>query len=140
MLCEFIRRLVERRTDDTVLSAIPQKGTVGMVEDISAQMVAMGVQIVTFEYSPGKPKTKSLENRIKDGGWCPCAVPTNFDGTKVRVLFVGSTLNGKMYRVRTEVPDHLLVNQSPEQVQKLPEFGDCIFKDLNYAVWKVEPM
>ncbi len=138
MLREFIRRLVERRTDDTVLSAIPQKGTVGMVEDISAQMVAMGVQIVTFKYKNGG--AKDLADRIKDGGWCPCAVPPDFDGTKVRVLFVGSTLNGKMYRVRTEVPDHFRANQSPEEVQRLPEFGDCTFRDSNYAVWKVEPM
>ena len=62
------------------------------------------------------------------------------NAAKIRVLFVGSTLNGKMYRVRVEDADHLKVNLSPEQVQARPEFVDCEFKDLNYCARKVESM
>lgn len=67
-------------------------------------------------------------------------MPKNFDAAKIRVLFVGRTLNGKMCRVRVEHADHLKVNLSPEQVQALPEFVDCEFKDPTYCAWKVEPM
>ena len=80
----------------------------------------MGMHIVHFSYHRPE-KTKSLEDRIKDGGWCPCAVSADFDGTKVRVLFVGSTLNGKMNRVRVEDADHVKTNQTVEQVKGLPE-------------------
>ena len=139
MLQDFIRKLIEKPTDASVLSTAPQKGTVGMIDDVSAQMVAMGMHIVHFSYHRPE-KTKSLEDRIKDGGWCPCAVSTDFDGTKVRVLFVGSTLNGKMYRVRVEDADHVKTNQTAEQVKGLAEFADCEFKDPNYIVWKVESM
>lgn len=138
MLQDFIKKLIERPTDSSVLSVISQKGTVSMIDDVPAQMVAMGVHIVRFHYKPAG--SKPLQERIKDGEWCPCAVPEDFDGTKIRVLFVGSTLNGKMYRVKAEDADHIKVNQHPEQVRELPEFGDCEFKDSNYIVWKVEPM
>ena len=139
MLQDFIKKLIERPTDSSVLSVAPQKGTVSMIDDVPSQMVAMGVHIVHFSYH--RPdKSKLLEERIKDGGWCPCAVPEDFDGTIICVLFVGSTLNGKMYRVKVEDSDHMKVKQSPEQVRGLPEFGDCEFKDSNYTVWKVEPM
>lgn len=139
MLQDFIRKLIEKPTDTSVLSAAPQKGTVSMIDDVSAQMVAMGMHIVHFTYH--RPTgSKSLEDRVKNGGLCPCAVSADFDGTKVRVLFVGSTLNGKMYRVRVEDADHLKVNQTAEQVKGLAEFADCEFKDPNYIVWKVEPM
>lgn len=139
MLQDFIQKLLDQPTDETLLSVIPQKGTVTMIDSIPAQIVAMGLHIVHFTYLPPKGK-KTLENRIKDGGWCPCAVPVDFDGTKTRILFVGSTLNGKMYRVKIEDADYMKVNQSPEQVKELAEFKDCEFKDPNYIVWKVEPM
>lgn len=139
MLQDFIRKLIAKPTAATVLSAIPQKGTVGMLDDLPSQLRAIGLHIVHFTYHR-PPKSKSLEDRIKDGGWCPCAVPPDFDGTQTRVLFLGSTLNGKMYRVKTESPDHLLANQTSNQIQHLPEFADCEFTDPNYVAWKVEPM
>ena len=138
MLQDFIKKLIDQPTDSSVLSVLPQKGTVSMIDDVSAQMVAMGVHIVHFSYHP--KRSKALQDRIKDGGWCPCAVPESFDGTKIRVLFVGRTLGGKMYRVKVEDADHMKANQSPEQVQGLPEFVDCEFDDPNYVVWKVELM
>jgi hypothetical protein len=140
-LCEFIKGLVSKSTEDHLVGTKSQatKGTVNLIDDLPMQMSTIGIHIVTFHYE--RPKTsKSLESRIKDGGWCPCAVPVGFDGTKIRVLFVGSTLNGKMYRVKIEDADHLKVNQSAVDVIGFPEFADCEFKDPNYAVWKVEPM
>ena len=140
-LCEFIRGLVSKSTEDHLVGTKSQatKGTVNLIDDLPMQMSTIGIHIVTFHYE--RPKTsKNLEARIKDGGWCPCAVPVGFDGKKIRVLFVGSTLNGKMYRVKIEDTDHLKVNQSAVDVQGFPEFADCEFKDPNYAVWKVEPM
>lgn len=137
MLQDFIRELIERPTDSSVLSVAPQKGTVSMVDDVPAQVGAIGMHIVHFTYHRPE-KTKSLEDRIKDGGWCPCAVPENFDAAKIHVLFVGSTLNGKMYRVRVEDAGHVKANLSSAQVQALPEFSDCEFKDPNYCAWKVE--
>ncbi|MBP5233002.1 MAG: DUF2357 domain-containing protein, partial [Planctomycetes bacterium] len=136
MLRDFIRRLIYKPTDTTLLDTIPQKGTVCM---IPPQMGELGIHIVTFRYERPK-KSKSLESRIKHGGWCPCAVPDGFKWDKIKVLFVGSTLNGKMYRVMTEEPDHVRPNLSPAQVKELPEFTDCEFKDAKYIVWKVEPL
>ena len=140
-LCEFIKGLVSKSTEDHLVGTKSQatKGTVNLIDDVPAQMSTLGIHIVTFLYE--RPKSsKSLEGRIKDGGWCPCAVPVGFDGTKIRVLFVGSTLNGKMYRVKIEDDDHLKVDQSAMDVQSLSEFSDCEFKDSNYAIWKVEPI
>lgn len=140
-LCEFIKGLVSKSTEDHLVGTKSQatKGTVNLIDDLPMQMSTIGIHIVTFHYE--RPKTsKNLEARIKDGGWCPCAVPVGFEGKKIRVLFVGSTLNGKMYRVKVEDADHLKVNQSAGDVQGFPEFADCEFKDPNYAVWKVEPM
>lgn len=139
MLQDFLGKLIEKPTDASVLSVAPQKGTVSVVDDLPAKVGAIGMHIVHFSYKRPE-KTKSLEDRIKDGGWCPCAVPGNFDAATIRVLFVGSTLNGKMYRVRAEDADHLKENQTAEQIRELQEFRDCEFKDSNYCAWKVEPM
>ncbi len=140
MLQAFLRKLIGKPTDASVLSVAPQKGTVSVVDDLSAQIGAIGLHIVTLPYKKTAKKSKPLENRILDGGWCPCAVPEGFDGTKIRVLFVGSTLGGKMYRVKVEDADHLKDNQTAEQIRALPEFADLEFKDTNYSAWKVEPM
>ena len=141
MLQDFIKGLVSKSTEDHLIGTKSQatKGTVNLVDDVSAQVNTLGMHIVTFRYKRPE-KSKSLEDRIKDGGWCPCAVPSGFDGTKIRILFVGSTLGGKMYRVKVEDADHQKCNQSATDVQHLREFADCQFKDSNYAVWKVEPL
>ncbi|MBR4170894.1 MAG: DUF2357 domain-containing protein [Kiritimatiellae bacterium] len=140
MLQDFIQKLMEKSTHDTILSTITQKGTVNMVDNVSVQMSAIGIHIVHFTYQHRPKDSKTLENRIKDGGWCPCEAPVGFDGTKTRVLFVGSTLNGKMYRVKTEDADHFRANLNAKQIQELPEFRDLDFPEANYVIWKVEPM